>query len=440
MLLEAFGVASLPSGWQEFPLRTVARERKGNKNKGLIENNLLSLSFGNIVRKDIEGSGGLLPESFDGYQIVESGDLVMRLTDLQNDKRSLRSGLATERGIITSAYLTLTPMGVEPRYFAYLFRAYDVAKILYPLGGGLRQSIGYEDIRQLPIVVPPLDEQRRIADFLDDQVNLINQAIALKQGQFVLLHEAFDASLREKVLGNGSQDLGWASNIGDDRHLQPIGTLLKIRGEKNDPISVTQILSLTASRGVIKYEDKGDIGNKASEDISRYNIVRKGDIVLNCMNVILGSVGQSEYEGVLSPVYYVMCPVNQDQVNMEFLALHFRVREFQKQLIKLGNGILEHRMRIPWINLKAEKLAIPSLEIQARIVTELHELDRNRQQSLEILNAGIRLLEERKRSLITAAVTGQLDVSASRSLTGLRVSGGVSASVDSPSYADGLAL
>ena len=60
---------------------------------------------------------------------------------------------------------------------------------------------------------------------------------------------------------------------------------------------------------MILYEEKGDIGNKASGDISRYSIVRKGDIVLNSMNVIIGSVGLSAFEGVLSPVYYVLKPL-----------------------------------------------------------------------------------------------------------------------------------
>lgn len=77
------------------------------KNIHLQEKNLLSLSYGRIVRKNIDTKEGLLPESFDGYNIVEDGDIVIRGTDLQNDHRSLRTGLVTERGIITSAYMTL---------------------------------------------------------------------------------------------------------------------------------------------------------------------------------------------------------------------------------------------------------------------------------------------------------------------------------------------
>lgn len=77
-------------------------------NSDLQEDNLLSLSYGRIKRRDINSNGGLLPESFNGYNIIEGGDIVLRLTDLQNDHTSLRVGLATERGIITSAYTTFT--------------------------------------------------------------------------------------------------------------------------------------------------------------------------------------------------------------------------------------------------------------------------------------------------------------------------------------------
>ena len=78
-----------------------------NRNTDLQEQNLLSLSYGKIKRKDINTTDGLLPENFDGYNIIEADDIVLRLTDLQNDQRSLRVGLTTERGIVTSAYLTI---------------------------------------------------------------------------------------------------------------------------------------------------------------------------------------------------------------------------------------------------------------------------------------------------------------------------------------------
>lgn len=96
-------VEIIPQHWDVLFLQQVAEERFV-KNAGMLEDNLLSLSYGHIIRKDINTTDGLLPASFEGYQIVEKNDTVLRLTDLQNDHRSLRTGLVLERGIITSAY------------------------------------------------------------------------------------------------------------------------------------------------------------------------------------------------------------------------------------------------------------------------------------------------------------------------------------------------
>lgn len=102
------------------------------------EERVLSLSYGRIVVRPSDVGGGLTPASYESYQIVDPGDLIIRATDLQNDKTSLRVGLVNDRGIITSAYLCLTATDrVTPQFGYLLLHAYDVAKVLYGLGSGL---------------------------------------------------------------------------------------------------------------------------------------------------------------------------------------------------------------------------------------------------------------------------------------------------------------
>ena len=126
--------------WQPGKLQQVFKVRRRHKNTGMQEDNLLSLSYGRIVNKDIDTAEGLLPESFETYQIVDPGNIVMRLTDLQNDKRSLRQGFVTQRGIITSAYDALeVGKKHDPRFWFYVLLALDLAKYYYSLGGGVRQ-------------------------------------------------------------------------------------------------------------------------------------------------------------------------------------------------------------------------------------------------------------------------------------------------------------
>lgn len=123
-------VEFIPTAWNILPLYAIAKECD-DSNQGMQEKNLLSLSYGRIVQKDINSNDGLLPESFETYQIVQPNDIVLRLTDLQNDQRSLRSALVEQTGIITSAYLAVRSQGVVPRFLNYLLRAYDTTKVFY---------------------------------------------------------------------------------------------------------------------------------------------------------------------------------------------------------------------------------------------------------------------------------------------------------------------
>lgn len=174
-------IGVIPEGWDVKQLRTYF-SRRINKNTHLQENNLLSLSYGRIIRKNIDTKEGLLPESFDGYNIVEDGDIVIRGTDLQNDHRSLRTGLVTERGIITSAYITLRPKeDVNSTYYHYLLHCYDILKVFYGMGGGLRQSLDYWEFIRMPILHPTDREQEEIISYIKTKCTAIDTAIEKKK-------------------------------------------------------------------------------------------------------------------------------------------------------------------------------------------------------------------------------------------------------------------
>lgn len=187
-------VGHIPANWIIHPIYTYFGERK-NKNRFGTEDNLLSLSYGRVIRKDINTSDGLLPESFNTYNIVEAGDIIIRPTDLQNDKRSLRTGLVKEHGIITSAYIDLCPIKkVDSRYFHFLLHAYDVMKVFYNMGNGVRQGLNYSEFSRLMVFEPRYEEQVAIADYLDHQCAEIDAIIAQKNEQLSTL-EAYKKSL-----------------------------------------------------------------------------------------------------------------------------------------------------------------------------------------------------------------------------------------------------
>lgn len=194
-------VGNIPVHWDVRPLYYYFAERKKKNYLGQ-EQNLLSLSYGKVIRKDINTSEGLLPDSFNGYNIIEPGDIVLRLTDLQNDKRSLRTGLVKEHGIITSAYVTLkAAKEVVPEYFHYLLHAYDVMKVLYNMGNGVRQGLNYSELSKMHIVAPPIDEQKNIAAYLDAKCKEIESIIESKKQQLTVIDSYKKSLIYEYVTG-----------------------------------------------------------------------------------------------------------------------------------------------------------------------------------------------------------------------------------------------
>lgn len=157
-------LGQIPEHWETSLLFQVTYEHFLS-NKEVHHQNLLSLSYGNIVRKDINTTGGLLPASFDTYQIVEEGNIVMRLTDLQNDHKSLRVGLVKEEGIVTSAYVCLgisNEETIKPSYLYRLLHTYDIWKLFYSMGGGIRQGLNWQGLRKLQVIVPHLTSKRKL--------------------------------------------------------------------------------------------------------------------------------------------------------------------------------------------------------------------------------------------------------------------------------------
>ena len=197
-----------------------------------------------------------------------------------------------------------------------------------------------------------------------------------------------------------------------------LGAVFGERGETNEKREITEDLSVLKDIGVIPYSEKGHIGNKKSEDVGRYKIVRPDDLVVNCMNVIIGSVGRSRYTGCLSPVYYVLKRRKPENLP-RFLELVFQHKSFQQSLVRIGNGILAHRMRIPMEKLKAELFPTPHPDEQAAIVRFLDHANRKIDGFIRAKRNLIGLLNEQKQAIIHRAVTLGLNPNATLKPSGI---------------------
>jgi type I restriction enzyme S subunit len=194
-------IGEIPEGWEVLPGLRFFRENK-RPNKGMKENTVLSLSYGNIIIKPEEKLVGLVPESFETYQIVTPGDIIIRCTDLQNDQTSLRTGLAKDKGIITSAYINLGIIGDNHPEFLHAYLHFvDITKVLYKFGYGLRQNLSFADFKRMPILKVPHNEQLQIVDFIQKASLKIERAIEMQIKEIEKLKELKSTLIDSAVTG-----------------------------------------------------------------------------------------------------------------------------------------------------------------------------------------------------------------------------------------------
>lgn len=207
-----------------------------------------------------------------------------------------------------------------------------------------------------------------------------------------------------------NSNIQWIGAIPDSWHLDRLQWHLDEIKESNKPVKTQQVLSLTNKLGVIPYEEKGEQGNKSKENIDEYKLAYPDTIVANSMNILIGSVGKCKYFGCVSPVYYVFKPKNGE--NIDFLNYVFQLPQFQKELRKYANGILEIRLRVSSNDILKRQIAFPSGKEQQKIVSFLNEKMAKIDKLIEIENKQIEKLKEYKQAVITEAVTKGLDKSA----------------------------
>ena len=213
--------------------------------------------------------------------------------------------------------------------------------------------------------------------------------------------------------------IDWIGKIPSHWNIDKIKYIFFQRKEKNNPIQTDNILSLTIQQGVIPISEKNSGGNKPKDDLSKYNLTYEGDIVMNSMNVIVGSVGISNYFGVVSPVYYVLRQINSEE-NIRYYHHLFRTKIFQKSLMGLGNGILIKktessgklntiRMRIPIDKLNQVIIPHPPSSEQTQIVFFLDIKTQKIDELIKKTEQKIKLLKEKRTSLINHCVTKGLN-------------------------------
>lgn len=399
-------IGSIPSNWKVSRFKHLFDEKKSTKNPEL---NSGSISFGQVIYKNDES----IPESTkEGYQEVLEGEFLINPLNLNYDLKSLRIALSRINVVVSQGYIVLKLRDhLHPNYYEYLLRKFDVEQ-MKSLGQGVRQTISFTHLKDENLVVPPIEEQKLISRYLDKKTNQIDSLVEKIQKKIELLKEQRTSLINHYVTKGldpnvEMKDSGveWIGEIPKHWDVQRISTLYSqtsIRG-----FSEEQNLSVFRDHGVVRrddYENK----NVLSDDLSNYKLVNKGDLVLNKMKTWMGSLGVSEYRGIVSPAYYVLRP------NFEFFSgyLHHLLRSkiYIDQYGSVSKGVRPGQWDLSYDEFKSLKVILPPVDEQKEIYNRLtKELKFNSQLS-NLESKKVEFLEEYRQSLISSIVTGQIRV------------------------------
>jgi len=258
-------------------------------------------------------------------------------------------------------------------------------------------------LAEFPIKVPELGEQERIVRFLDAETAKIDHLIS-KQRELIALLQEHMSAFAEDLLVKGTVLEGSAPV--EQRRLKH---LFRLRDERNhrERQEVT-LLSLYAKYGVRKYDEIEERTGNPVRTVEDYKCVRQGDIIVNIILAWMGAIGRSPYEGVISPAYDIWMP--KQGVSSRYYHHLFRTKWFSGECFKRGKGIMMMRWRTYADQFGDISVPFPSPQEQEHFVSLIEHEEERVEVLVERAKRMINLLQERRSALITAAVTGQIEV------------------------------
>lgn len=410
----------VPQHWDEKFLERTASEKCVKNSRNTVKQ-VLSLSYGEIKKKN-NLNKGLIAQDLSTYQIVEPGDIIMRLTDLQNDHKSLRTGIVKNKGIITAAYLCLCPK-INPEYLHYTLRAYDVKKVFYGMGGGVRQSIGFKDVRHMYVPVPPRAEQDQIVRFLDWKVSEINRLIRIKKNQINGYREYEKKVINDKVL-YGLQEAPlresgnyWVGKIPTNWKIIKLGKFCSFQNGISESGNF-----FTSGTPFVGYSDvyrhleipkyvKGVA--KANEQQQEIFSVRKGDIFFTRTSESIEEIGMAAVckhtikDAVFSG-FLIRCRPRMPLINEDYMKYYLQIPAVRNHFSSMMNIVI--RASLGQNLLKQMPVVVPPLKEQKEIAEFLDAMHERFLRLITTNEEEISMLEVLRSTLISDVVTGKIDV------------------------------
>ena len=401
-------VGDIPTSWKVIPNKYLMHKKKEICPVYNGED-ILSLTMKGVIVRDLD-AGGKMPASFDGYQRLESGNLLMCLFDIDVTPRCI--GLIKQTGLSSPAYSQFVLCDdANAAYYCYYYTMLDNDKTLLHLAKNLRHSLTEDQLGAIPVIVPPMDEQKRIADFLDAKCAEIDALATDIQAQIDTL-EQYKRSVITETVTKGlnpnaeMKDSGvfYMAPMNATWRLTKIGYICSKLSRSFAPEDTALICS---NKGKVQVRADDLTGIMISDDNAMQGI-RSGDIAIHGMDTWHGAIALSEYDGKITRVVHV-CDSTEDK---RFVVYYMQHLAFQGVYKLISNGVRGNTSDFrSWDKVRDIWIAIPETkEEQAAICdyldsqcTAVEEVIATKKEQLEVLG-------EYKKSLIFEYVTGKKEV------------------------------
>lgn len=409
-------IGTIPKTWD-----LVRNKHLFNKTKVIVgpnwdKYNVLSLTKKGVIIKDIENNQGKMPSDFSIYQLVNPGNLLMCLFDIDVTPRCV--GYIENKGIVSAAYTELAPVEeIDMKYYYWWYLMLDIDKQLLHLSKNLRNSLSTEDFMALSVVKPPIKEQQQIANYLDKQTAKIDATIAKNEELIELLEEKRVALINQVVTKGLDPDIPmkdsgveWIGEIPEHwevdclKHNVILNAKTLTDTTDNDyEFDYVDIGSVSLEKGIEKYEHMSfeDAPSRARR------IVKKDDVIISTVRTYLKAIAiiPDKEDIIVSTGFAVLTP---NKIDSRYLGYIVKTEYFTNLVSAHSVGV-----SYPAINstdLVNLDILIPPNNEQKLIADYLDSEVSNINNIITKVNENIALLEEYKTSLIHHVVTGKIDV------------------------------
>jgi type I restriction enzyme S subunit len=412
----------IPQHWQTKRIKHICQMNPSKSEiRGMAED--LPVSF--LPMEKVSEQGGLdlefkrpLGVVWQGFTYFRDGDvLVAKITPcFENGKGALAQGLENGVGFGTTELHVLRPKPlIDPRFLELVTRQHAFRNLGCTSMTGVagQQRVSEAFISNYVVGIPPLDEQRRIVAFLDRETAKIDTLIAKKERLIELLREKRTALISHAVtkgvdanMQTKDSGLEWVQQIPAHWSVRRNGYLFLDRDQRGYPD--LPILEVSIHTGVKVREFSEEHVEQKAEDPSTYKRSLKGDLAFNKMRMWQGAVGVTPVDGLVSPDYQVCRP--RPGVHSRYFEQLFRTSFYMTEINRYSHGIVKDRNRLYWDQFKEMPSLVPPSDEQLRVINYIDAITERTERLIANVRDGIEKLREYRTALISAAVTGKIDV------------------------------